>query len=130
MDETFGRLRKKYPFDLQGVRDVISDLLSRKTAPREEKRGIQKKQEKKEEEHEQKLTRGVRAEDQSGLLITGRMTFYDIEKKTGIPARKLAEKLDIPSNAPLDETLGRLRKRYLFTMQDVRDALASLMEKK
>ena len=96
----------------------------------EDKGGIQEKQEKKEEEHEQKLTRGVRAEDQSGLLITGRMTFYDIEKKTGIPARKLAEKLGIPSNAPLDETLGRLRKRYLFTMQDVRDALASLMEKK
>ncbi len=130
MDETFGGLRKKYPFDLQRVRDVISDLLSRKTAPREEKGGIQEKREKEEKEHEQKLTRGVRAEDQSGLLITGRMTLYDIEKKTGIPARKMAEKLGIPSNAPLDETLGRLRKRYLFTMQDVRDALVSLMEKK
>ena len=95
----------------------------------EEKGGIQEKQEKKEEEHEQKLTRGVRAEDQSGLLITGKMNLYDIEKKTGIPARKMAEKLGLPSNAPLDESLGRLRKRYIFTMQDVRDVLASLMEK-
>ena len=129
LDETFGRLRKKHPFDLERVRDVISDILSRKTAPREDKGEIQEKQEKKEEEHEQKLTRGERAEDQSGLLITGKMTLYDIEKKTGIPARKMAEKLNLPSNVPLDETLGRLRKRYVFTMQDVRDAIASLMKK-
>lgn len=111
-------------------RKAMQQHLSEKGYPiTEDKGGIQEKQEKKKEGHEQKLTRGVRAEDQSGLLITGKMTLYDIEKKTGIPARKLAEKLDIPSNAPLDETLGRLRKRYLFTMQDVRDALASLMKK-
>jgi hypothetical protein len=129
VDETFGRLRKKYRFNLLEVRDVISDLLSRKTAHHKEKKEIQEKQEKKEKEHEQKLTRGVKAEDQSGILITGRMTLYDIDKQTGIPARKIADKLDLPSNVPLNETLGRLRKRYLFTIQDVRDAVASLMKK-
>ncbi len=141
LDETFGRLRKKYPFTLQEVRDVIYDYLNKEKAPRKEikeKKEIQENQRKKEEEkykethgeeHEDTLTRGRMAEDTSGILITGRMTLYDIEDETGVPARKIADKLGLPSNAPLNESLGRLRKRYLFTMQDVRDAIANLMKK-
>jgi hypothetical protein len=141
LDETFGRLRKKYPFTLQEVRDVIHDYLNKEKAPRKEikeKKGIQEKQGKKEEEkhkethgeeHEETLTRGRLAEDTSGILITGRMTLYDLEDETGIPARKIADKLGVPSNAPLNETLGRLRKRYFFTMQEVKDAVANLMKK-
>ncbi len=82
-----------------------------------------------EEKDDEKLTRGRRAEEPSGILITGRMTLYDIEDETGIPARKIADKLSLPSNVPLNETLGRLRKRYLFTMQEVRDVISSLMKK-
>ena len=82
-----------------------------------------------EEKDEEKLIKGRMAEDSSGILITGRMTLYDIENKTGVPARKIADKLRIPSNAPLNETLGRLRKRYPFTMQEVRDAVTTLMNK-
>jgi len=130
IDDTFGRLRKKYRFNLLEVRDVISDLLSREPAPHEEKKGAQEKEEMEEAEHEQKLTRGINAEDQSGILITGRMTLYDIGKEARIPARRIADKLNLPSNVSLDETLGRLRRRYGFTIQDVRDAIASLMEKK
>jgi hypothetical protein len=130
MDETFGRLRKIYRFSLLEVRDVISDLLSREPAPHEIKIEIQEKQEIQKAEHEKKLTRGISAEDQSGILITGRMTLYDIGKETGIPARRIADKLNLPSNVSLDETLGRLRRRFGFTIQDVRDAIASLMEKK
>jgi hypothetical protein len=129
MDETLGRLSKKYRFNLQEVRDVISDSINREPAPREEKKRIQEKQGKKEAEHEQKLTRGISAENQSGILVTGRMTLYDIEKETGIPAREIADELDLPSTIPLDETLGRLRRRFGFTIQDVRDAVASLMKK-
>ena len=141
LDETLGILRKKYPFTLQEVRDVIHDILNKEKAPRKEikeKKGIQEKQGKKEEEkhkethgeeHEETLTRGRLAEDISGILITGRMTLYDLEDKTGIPARKIADKLGVPSNAPLNETLGRLRKRYFFTMQEVKDAVANLMKK-
>jgi hypothetical protein len=129
LDDTFGRLRKKYRFTLLEVRDVISDLLSREPTPHEEKKGSQEKEEMEETEHEQKLTRGISAEDQSGILITGRMTLYDIGKKTGIPARRIAAKLNLPSSVPLDETLGRLRRRYGFTIQDVRDAIAYLMKK-
>jgi hypothetical protein len=130
IDDTFGRLRKKYGFSLLEVRGVISDLLSREPPSQGEIRGVQSKGETDEAEHEQKLTRGISAEDQSGILITGRMTLYDIGKKAGIPARRIADKLNLPSNVSLDETLGRLRRRYGFTIQDVREAIASLMEKK
>jgi hypothetical protein len=82
-----------------------------------------------EERDEETLTRGRMAEDTSGILITGRMTLYDIEDKIGIPARKIAAKLGLPSNAPLDVTLSRLKKRYLFTMQEVRYVVTSLMKK-
>jgi hypothetical protein len=128
-DDTFGRLRKQYGFSLLEVRDIISDLLSREAAY-EEVKASQEKGEIHEAEHEKKLTRGVSAEDQSGILITGRMTFYDIGKKAGISARRIAAELDLPSNVSLDETLGRLRRRYGFTVQDVRDAIAALMEKR
>jgi len=129
-DDTFGRLRKQYGFSLLEVRDVISDLLSREPAPQEEKKRVQGEEEIQEGEHEKKLTRGISAEDQSGILITGRMTFYDIAKKTGLSARQIADELNLPSRVSLNETLGRLRRRYGFTVQDVRDAIASLMEKR
>ena len=138
--ETLGRLRKKYLFTLQEARDAINKLLAGTTAPRkaksetqeekiEKKKDVPEKQ-KKEEEPEEKLTRGRKAEDTSAILITGRMTLIDIEKKTGVSSRKIAEKLGLPESVSPSETLGRLRKRYLFTMQDVRDAVASLIEKK
>ena len=130
IDDTFGRLRKKYGFSLLEVRDVLSDLLSREPATQEEKKGAQEKEEIEEAEHEQKLTRGISAEEQSGILITGRMTLNDIGKEARIPARRIADKLNLPSNVSLDETLGRLRRRYGFTVQDVREAIASLIEKK
>jgi len=137
LDETLGRLRKKYLFTLQDVRDIISDLLN-KPEVRLEKKEVQeehgKKEEKKQEaihaeEHEEKLTRGEKAEDKSGILITGRMTFQDIEMETGVPARKITDKLGLPSNIPLNEILGRLRKQYSFTVQEVRDVVASLIKK-
>ena len=136
LDESFGRLRKRYPFTLQDVRDTVTEILNRRTAQTEKKEEEYKEPQEpqvlkeEEQEHESKLTRGVRAEDQSGILITGRMTLYDIEKETGISARKIADKLGLPERVSLDETLGRLRKRYLFAMQDVRDAVADLMKEK
>jgi hypothetical protein len=129
-DDTFGRLRKKFGFDLLEVRDIISTLLSKRTEHQEIKGGIQETEGTQKTENEPKLTRGISAEDQSGILITGRMTLNDVGKDAHIPARRIADKLNLPSNASLDETLGRLRRRYGFTVQDVRDAIASLMEEK
>jgi predicted RecB family endonuclease len=131
-DESFGRLRKLYPIAIQNVRDAVTEILNKRTAQDEKKEGDMEPQVKSEEEQEpeSKLIRGTLAEDQSGILITGRMTFYDIQKETDISARKIADKLGLPESTPLNETLGRLRKRYTFSMQDVRDAVADLMKKK
>jgi hypothetical protein len=134
-NESFGRLRKQYPITIQGARDTITEMLNKRAAlveKKEEDTEPQEHQVKKEEEeeHEPKLTRGVMAEDQSAILITGRMTFHDIQKETGIAARKIADKLGLPERTPLNETLGRLRRRYGFTMQDIRDAVADLLKNK
>lgn len=135
-DESFGRLRKQYAFTIRDVRDAVDEILNKRATSIEEKEKytesqepqVQEKQEE-EDEHEAKLTRGVMAEDQSGILITGRMTFYDIQEETGIPARKIADKLGLPETIPLDENIGRLRRRFSFSIQDVRDAVCELMKK-
>jgi len=123
LDETLGRLRKKYLFTLQDVRDIISDLLNKQAASlekKEEKKELQAKLEKKEgkkqeaihaEEHEEKLTMGTKTEDKSAILITGRMTFQDIENETGVPARKITDKLGLPSNVSLN---GHNTKKVLL----------------
>ncbi len=134
-NESFGRLRKQYPITIQGARDTITEMLNKRAALVEKKEEYTEPQEhqvkkEEEEEHEPKLTRGVMAEDQSAILITGRMTFYDIQKETGISARKIADKLGLPERTPLNETLGRLRRRYGFAMQDIRDAVADLLKNK
>lgn len=128
-DETLGRLRKKYGFTLLEARDIISELLHKTALSSDTKLAAQKK-ETGEAEEEPKLTRGVSAEDQSGILITGRMTLKDIVKKTGIPSSRLIRELNLPSYISLDMTIGRLRRSYGFTVQDVRDVIASILEKK
>lgn len=64
------------------------------------------------------------------LIVTGQHTLQDIEEATGISARTLAEKLGLPPQTDLNETLGRLRRRYGFEMQDVRDLVAKLLKEK
>jgi hypothetical protein len=143
-DETLGQLRKKYGFTIIEVRDAITALLQQderkaktpdiqeeRVIPEEETRSARQSIDETPAEHEEesKITRGRLAEDQSGLLITGRMTLYDIGKETGISARKIANTLGLPHNIPLDQSLGRLRRQYGFTMQDVRDVIASLIDK-
>jgi hypothetical protein len=85
-------------------------------------------------EHESReegyLTRGRGSEDTSGILVTGQMTLYDIERQTGISARAIANHLRLPRNASLDERLGRLRKRYSFTLQELREVVSSLIERR
>lgn len=146
LDETLGQLRKKYSFTIQEVRAVVIELVNKKISLTPGKKELEETQRRKEQEmkikkearpkellhkeQKQKLTRGRMATVPSGILITGRMTLHDLEDTTGISARKIAEELGIPSNAPINEHLGRLRRRYRFTMQEVRDAVAYLMKKK
>jgi len=62
------------------------------------------------------------------LVITGRQTLYDIERATGISARSIADRLGLPSSAPLDETLGRLRRLYGIEIQAVRDLIERMLK--
>jgi hypothetical protein len=136
--ETLGRLRKKYGFSLIETRDILTKILNEEGDVLEESKieeavpDRQDKQEEAEETHaeEEKVTRGRLAENQSGILITGQKSFYEIQRQTGVPAQKIIEKLGLPQNVPLNENIGRLRRRYGFTLQDVRDTVASLIEKK
>jgi hypothetical protein len=66
------------------------------------------------------------AANQTDVVITGQMSLRDIERLTGLPARHVARELGLPANASLDERLGRLRRSHAFSMQDVRDVVASL----
>lgn len=142
-DETLGQLRRRYGFMLQDVRDVITQFLSLSTpAPEEQETvfeavdtsqtSVQSEAQKEaivDEEHEDKITRGRLSEDSEAVMITGQMTLRDIEKNTGIQARRIAEELGLPSNVSLDERIGRLRKIYPITIQDIRDALSALLKK-
>jgi len=139
-DETLGQLRKKYGITIVEFREALTDLMNPIGTPAALKEPqIEKARqapaappsrvhERAEEEHEDKLIRGRLAEDTSGILITGQMTFRDLERQTGIAARVLADKLGLPRYAALDEHLGRLRRRFGFSMQDVRDVITALLE--
>lgn len=54
--------------------------------------------------------------------INGSQTLQFVANKYGIPAEKLATDLNIPSSRA-GEKLGRLRKKYAFTMNDVRESI-------
>lgn len=131
LHESLGQLRKSYPFTVQDVRDAVNNLLGQEDKILDEIPELEAKKEQTEEKHqeEQKITRGRMAEDQSGLLITGQMSLFEIERRTGVPAQKIIEKLKLPPNVSRQENIGRLRRRYGFTLQDVRDIVASLMKK-
>lgn len=62
------------------------------------------------------------------LVISGRQTLYDIERVTGVPARSIADRLGLPSSAPLNETLGRLRWLYGIEIQTVRDLVDRMLK--
>jgi len=131
LDESLGQLRKNYRFAVQDARDAVNTLLNEEgeipgAGP---ELGAKEEHAEKEHQEEQKITRGRIAEDQSGILITGQMSLYDIERRTGVSAQKIIEKLGLPQSVSRQENIGRLRRRYRFTLQDVRDIVASLMKK-
>lgn len=148
--DSIGRLRKKHGFSPADLRDVLTELLNEEAenqdplsaAPDYQKSNpemaekpmvpdAQERQRKEEAAHEEedRITRGRLAEDQSGILITGQMSFDDIQRQTGIQARLITNRLGLPANVPLHENIGRLRRRHGFTLQDVRDIVGSVIEK-
>lgn len=76
-------------------------------------------------EHQEKI---YLDKDQGYITVSGQMTLRDVEKATGIPARTIANELGLPTSVPLNETLGRLRKKYSFRMQEVREIVSALLK--
>ena len=82
-------------------------------------------------EHEEKWVGGRETKQgDETIIITGQLSLNDIEEKTGISSRTIADKLGLPGDISLNERLGQLRKRYLFKMQNVRDVVSSLLKEK
>lgn len=125
-DETLGQIKKKHPLSVNEVREVVTELsgVEGVVEPSSEEHLPRRHS----EEEEQRPTRGRFSESVSGILITGQMTLYEIEAQSGVSARAIADRLGLPAYAPLGARLGRLRRLHYFTLQDVRDVLADLME--
>lgn len=143
-DITLGWLKREIGFDMITFRDRIYLLMDERQAepvelmePGPESGGVEEDlTEGKDdslpasEEHDEKAVRGMGAEDLSGLVITGRMTFRDIQKETGVNLDVLFKRMGLPPTTSQDEGIGRLRRMYGFSIPKLRETLAELMEKK
>ena len=82
------------------------------------------------------LQSGLSAGEQTEALspshddsIRGNMTLQELEKETGVSAQELIQHLGMPPETPVQEKMGRLRKQYGFTMEQVREAVDELKKK-
>jgi hypothetical protein len=83
-----------------------------------------------EHEEEPRLTRGRLDEHETGILITGQTTLLELERSTGISKSTILREMGLPTHIPYSESLGRLKRRYNFTMQELRDKIETLLKKK
>jgi hypothetical protein len=65
-------------------------------------------------------SRPATQEGQMASQTRGMMTLQEIEDLTGVPTAYIVERLGLPRHVSPDERLGRLRRMYGFSMQDVR----------
>jgi hypothetical protein len=61
--------------------------------------------------------------------IRGSMTLRQVEQSTGVPVGALIEQLGLPSGIDPDERIGRIRKGYDVSPDDVRQAVRALRER-
>jgi len=151
-NESLGRLLRQSGVALQELRDII-DSLMKKTYKTGDRSGSQQKMSEEittiepsekatkpnkesptlkieaEHQEENKLVRGRMEEDTAGILITGQMTLNEVEEFTGISAAEILKSMGLPANTSKREAIGRLRRRYGFTLQKLRDVVASLVKK-
>lgn len=59
----------------------------------------------------------------AGIDISGQDSLLSIESKTGIAVIELINTLRLPKNISQTERLGRLKRIYAFSMNDVRNAI-------
>lgn len=62
--------------------------------------------------------------------INGSMTLGEVEQQTGVSAAAIAKELGLPNDVPVDEKLGRLRRKYGFEMHDLREAVRKHIEQR
>ena len=53
--------------------------------------------------------------------IFGAMTLLEVQDKTRVQYEHILAKLGRPEDTPPDENLGRLRRTYAFSIDDVRE---------
>jgi len=73
--------------------------------------------------------RSTQEKADAAVEVTGAMTLREIEARTGVSCETILRALNLPSDIPHDEQLGRLRRRYGFTMSAVRQAVRESMPK-
>jgi hypothetical protein len=65
--------------------------------------------------------KGVALSDKhENLEISGSMTLNEVEQKTGVPSDHIIKELKLSPDTNKEEKLGRLKKMFGFTMDDVR----------
>ena len=64
--------------------------------------------------------RTEKTELEKHMEIRGSMTLYEVEQLTGVSVENILRKLNLPSDIPADQQLGKLRRKYGFEMDDVR----------
>jgi hypothetical protein len=116
--------------DAQEKQEAIARPQIREERFRREPTPSQTPEKKETSEHESKLVSGRLEGEQAALVITGRMTLRELEAATGIPAERILTKMGLPGNLSRNETLGRLRRRFGFTLPQLRQEVEGLMEKK
>jgi hypothetical protein len=62
-------------------------------------------------------------ESQEEQLITGQTTLLEVANIGNIPVEQLLEKLNLPNDVDCKEQLGRLKRRYGFEIEDVRNSI-------
>jgi hypothetical protein len=62
------------------------------------------------------------------VAITGQDSFQSIERRTGIHSGAIIKKAGLPADISIIERLGRLKRIYNFTIQDIRDAIRMLQQ--
>ncbi len=142
-EETLGQIGQRHGITTREIRDRLTAMLSGTGEPirpiiPEAAEARQKVEDESEtapppdphNEEAPKVVTGRLSENQPEYVITGQMTLLDIEKGTGISTAAVAKRLGLPESAPLDMSLGRLRKLHTFSIQDVRDVVAALLEEK
>ncbi len=58
--------------------------------------------------------------EESPSPVDGTMTLAEVERKTGVSAALILKEMKLPADVPMDERLGRLRKKYNFDMHELR----------